>query len=70
MNTVSFQMNRFMWLLAMASVLGLAPATVGGLLGMNIEGNPWPVTLDQVVFGVVLVMLAIPYLFFVSSQGD
>jgi Mg2+ and Co2+ transporter CorA len=63
LNTVSYEMNRFMRLLAMVSVLGLVPATVGGLLGMNILGNPWPVTLGQVTFFVGLVVLAILYVF-------
>jgi hypothetical protein len=52
-----------MRLLAVVSVLGLVPATVGGLLGMNILGTPWPFTLGQVTFVVGLVVLAILYVF-------
>ena len=63
LNTVSYEMNRFMRLLAMVSILGLVPATVGGLLGMNILGNPWPVTLGEVTFFVAIVVLAILYVF-------
>jgi Mg2+ and Co2+ transporter CorA len=63
MNTTSFQMNRFMQLLAVVTVLAAIPATVGGLLGMNILGNPWPVTLGQVTFGVALGVLTVLYLF-------
>jgi Mg2+ and Co2+ transporter CorA len=63
LNTVSFEMNRFMRLLAVVSVLGLAPATVGGLLGMNILGAPWPVTLEQVTYFVGLAVLSVLYVF-------
>ncbi|OAI40045.1 hypothetical protein AYO40_05220 [Planctomycetaceae bacterium SCGC AG-212-D15] len=63
LNTVSYEMNRFMRLLAVVSVCGLVPATVGGLLGMNIAGNPWPFTLGQVTFFVGLVVLGILYVF-------
>lgn len=63
MNTVSFEMNRVMKVLAVVSVLGLVPATVGGLLGMNILGSPWPFTLGQVTFGVAFAILTLLYLF-------
>jgi Mg2+ and Co2+ transporter CorA len=63
LNTVSFQMNRFMQLLAVVTVLAAIPATLGGLLGMNILGTPWPVTLGQVTFGVGLGVLTVLYLF-------
>ena len=62
-NIVSFEMNRFMRLLAVASVLGLIPAVVGGLLGMNLVGTPWGATLSQVAFGVSMGMLACLYVF-------
>jgi Mg2+ and Co2+ transporter CorA len=64
LNTVSFEMNRFMRLLAVVSVLAVVPATVGGLLGMNILGTPWHVTLEQVSYLVGLVVLGILYVFF------
>jgi Mg2+ and Co2+ transporter CorA len=63
LNTVSFEMNRFMRLLAVVSVLVAVPATVGGLLGMNIMGQPWPITLEQVTYCVGLVVLGILYVF-------
>jgi Mg2+ and Co2+ transporter CorA len=50
LNVKSFEMNRFLKLLAVISCLGLIPAVVGGMLGMNVAGNPWPVTLGQVAF--------------------
>jgi len=67
LNIVSFDMNRFMKLLAAVSVLGLIPAVVGGLLGMNLVDNPWAVTLPQVAFGVSMAMLLVLYLFLVRG---
>ena len=67
LNVVSFEMNKVMRLLAVVSVLGLAPAVVGGLLGMNLSGNPWPVTLWQVTFGVCGAVLLILYTFLVRG---
>jgi Mg2+ and Co2+ transporter CorA len=66
-NVVSFDMNRIMRLLAVISALGLIPAVVGGLLGMNVAGNPWAVTLPQVAFGVCLGMVLGLYFFFVKG---
>ena len=63
LNVVSFEMNRVMRVLAVVSVLGLIPAVVGGLLGMNLAGNPWPVTLPQVTFVVCFAMVTSLYFF-------
>jgi Mg2+ and Co2+ transporter CorA len=60
---MSLRMNRFMQLLAIVTVLAAIPATVGGMLGMNILGTPWPVTLGQVTFGVGVAVLTVLYLF-------
>ena len=62
MSTVSFQMNRLMKLLAVVTALGLIPATIGGLLGMNVLGAPWPFTLPQVIFIVVLTVVITLYI--------
>jgi len=67
LNVVSFEMNKFMRLLAVVSVLGLIPAVVGGLLGMNLAGNPWPATLSQVTFGVAAAILLCLYIFLVKG---
>ena len=56
-------MNRFMRLLAIVSVLALIPAIVGGLLGMNLADSPWPVTLGEVSFGTLLAMIGVLYAF-------
>jgi magnesium transporter len=66
-NVVSFDMNRVMRLLAVVSVLGLIPAVVGGLFGMNLADNPWPFTLPQVAFSVCLGMVLGLYFFFVKG---
>jgi Mg2+ and Co2+ transporter CorA len=67
LNVVSFEMNRVMRVLAVVSCLGLVPAVVGGLFGMNLIDNPWPFTLPQVAFVVVLLMVLGLYFFFVKG---
>jgi hypothetical protein len=67
LNVASFEMNKVMRILAVASVLGLVPAVIGGLFGMNIEGNPWPLTLPQVTFAVSIGMLLCLYVFFAKG---
>ncbi len=67
LNVVSFEMNRVMRVLAVVSVLGLIPAVVGGLFGMNLADNPWPFTLPQVAFGVCFGMVLCFYLFVVKG---
>ncbi|MFI4938866.1 MAG: CorA family divalent cation transporter, partial [Burkholderiales bacterium] len=55
--------NRFMRLMAIVTTLALIPAIVGGLLGMNLVEGPWPVTLGQVAFGTLVLMLGVLYTF-------
>ena len=66
-NVASFQMNRVMRVLALLTALALIPATVGGLLGMNVEGAPWPATLQQVAFGVAAGMALSLYVFAIKG---
>lgn len=66
-NIVSFDMNRVMRVLAVVSVLGLIPAVIGGLFGMNLADNPWPFTLPQVAFGIAFGMVLCLYFFFVKG---
>jgi len=40
---------------------------IGGLLGMNVMGNPWPVTLGQVAFTVAIGMATALYVFAVKG---
>jgi hypothetical protein len=67
MNVVSFDVNRFMRFLAVVSVLGLIPAVIGGLLGMNVADNPFQVTLSEVAFGVSMGMLFCLWLFLIKG---
>ena len=67
MNVASFEMNKVMRVLAIVSALGLLPAVVGGLLGMNLADNPWPATLPQVAFGVFWGMAVALYVFFIKG---
>jgi Mg2+ and Co2+ transporter CorA len=66
-NVKSFEMNKFLKVLAVVSFLGLIPSVVGGLLGMNVAGNPWPVTLGHVAFGVAMTMATSLYVFAVKG---
>lgn len=56
-------MNRFMRLVAIVSVLGLIPAVAGGLLGMNLADSPWTVTLGEVAFVTLVLMIGVLYAF-------
>jgi Mg2+ and Co2+ transporter CorA len=67
LNVVSFEMNRVMRVLAVVSVLGLIPAVIGGLFGMNLADNPWPFTLAQVTFLVSTAMVTCLYFFVVKG---
>jgi Mg2+ and Co2+ transporter CorA len=67
LNVVSFDMNRVMRVLAVVSTLGLIPAVIGGLLGMNLMDNPWHFTLPQVSFVVVFAMVSGLYFFVVKG---
>jgi Mg2+ and Co2+ transporter CorA len=67
MNNASFEMTKFMRLLAVVNVLALIPAVVGGLLGMNILGAPWPLTLPQVAFFTLLANIFCLYYFAVKG---
>ncbi|MDD3136662.1 MAG: CorA family divalent cation transporter [Methanoregula sp.] len=64
LNTTSFSMNRVMKILAVLTALTMVPAIVGGLLGMNLIGNPWAATLLQMVTVVGLVMVLTAWIYF------
>ena len=49
-NLVSFEMNKFMGLIAVVTAVGLIPTAMSGLLGMNILGVNFPITFGNVVF--------------------
>ncbi len=64
LNTTSFSMNRVMKILAVLTALTMVPTIVGGLLGMNLIGNPWPATLLQMITIVGLVMVLTAWVYF------
>jgi Mg2+ and Co2+ transporter CorA len=63
----SFEMNSIVKLLTVVSFLALIPSIAGGLLGMNVAGNPWPVTLGQVAFCIAMLMATALYVFAVKG---
>jgi Mg2+ and Co2+ transporter CorA len=67
LNISSFQMNKVMRLLAILTGLTLLPAVTGGLLGMNLIGNPWPPSLLQVVYCLGFGMSSCLYIFAVKG---
>ena len=62
-----FQMNRVMEILALLTTLTLIPALIGGLLGMNLIDQPWPVTLLQIVTVISLIMVFITWVYYKSG---
>jgi Mg2+ and Co2+ transporter CorA len=62
-NVAAHDTNRFMRLVAIVSTLGLIPAVTGGLMGMNLADSPWPVTLGQVAFATLILILGVLYAF-------
>lgn len=62
-NVAAHETNRFMRLVAIVTTLGLIPAVIGGLLGMNVADAPWPVTLGQIAFVTLFLILGILYAF-------
>lgn len=64
LDTSSFQMNKVMKVIAVLTALAIIPAVVGGLLGMNIVGNPWDISLAEVVTIVAVIMLFTAWIYF------
>ena len=52
-----------MRLLAAVTAIALIPTVIGGLLGMNLQSAPWSVTLPQVAFITIILMLGVLYAF-------
>ena len=63
-NATSFQMGRVMKLIAVLTALAIMPTVVGGLLGANLIGNPWPISLAQMITIVGIAMLATAWVFY------
>jgi len=56
-NSVSYDMNRVMKVLAVITSLSLIPAVIGGLLGENLADSPYQLTIFEVTFLVLALML-------------
>lgn len=67
LNISSFQMNKVMRLLAIITTLTLIPAIAGGMLGMNLLDNPWPLTLAEVSYCVAAGISISLYIFAVRG---
>lgn len=63
-NTNSYELTRVMRILAVITCLALVPSTIGGLLGENILGQPFNITLFEVGFLVSSFMLLELYAFY------
>jgi len=62
LNLLSFQMNRFMGLLAVVTGVGIIPATIGGFLGMNIDGTNFPFSLGNVSYLAAMMVVLVLYM--------
>jgi Mg2+ and Co2+ transporter CorA len=49
-NTVSYDMNRVMKVIAVITCLAIIPATIGGLLGVNLTQGNFPIKLSEVLY--------------------
>ncbi len=63
-NTISFELTRVMRILAIITCLALVPSTIGGLLGENILGQPFPLTIGEVIVIVASLMVLELYAFY------
>jgi Mg2+ and Co2+ transporter CorA len=64
LNTTAFQTNKVMKVIAVLTALTIIPTVVGGMLGMNIVGTPWRVSLAEIVTAVAVIMLFTSWIYF------
>jgi Mg2+ and Co2+ transporter CorA len=64
LNLTSFSMNRVMKILTVLAAMTLIPTLIGGFLGTNLVGNPWPVTLLQMITLVGLLMFFTAWIYY------
>lgn len=62
-NRTSFETNRVLKVLAVISSLAVIPATIGGLLGENLLGQPFPVELWEIIALTGIAMSLLAYMF-------
>lgn len=63
-NAMSFEMTRVMRILAIITTLALIPTTIGGLLGENLVDSPWNITIIEIFFLVISLMILALYGFY------
>lgn len=63
LNTVSFEMNRVMRVLAIITCVSVVPAVIGSLLGQNLPDQPFGITLPEVALLAFILMLLVLYAF-------
>ena len=64
LNKVSFDLNRVMKLLAVITCLAIIPTIIGGLLGQNLKDQPYNITIGEIFFFVISIMLIGLYVFY------
>jgi len=67
LNLASFQMNRFMGLMAVVTTVAIIPATMSGMLGMNLNSGNFPVSIGNVAFWAVMAIVLV--LYFLKTRG-
>jgi len=64
LNKVSFDINRVMKVLAVITCLAVVPTIIGGLLGQNLKDQPYNITIHEIFFFVISLMLIGLYIFY------
>ena len=63
-NTVSVGLNRVMRILAVITSIGLIPSIINGLFGENLTDSPYSITITEIFFLEVSIMLLAAYAFY------
>jgi Mg2+ and Co2+ transporter CorA len=63
-NTVSVGLNSVMKILAVITSIGLIPSIISGLFGVNLVDSPYPVSITEVFFLELSIMLLAAYAFY------
>jgi Mg2+ and Co2+ transporter CorA len=63
-NTVSYDMNRVMKVIAVITCLAIVPSIIGGLLGVNLTDSPYPLKITEVFSLVFFLMLIGSFIFY------
>lgn len=63
-NTVSYDMNKVMKVIAVITCLAIIPSTIGGLLGVNLTDGSFPIRLAEILLIIFTLMLLGAYTFY------